>query len=225
MAPLQLCFLEIFNLVGTFWSYAISKQAERNENWRLAGTRAPERGAVLAAPATCRPPIPPAYGRFGASAVDLHLRGPSAPSVSRAPRPYSRTSRPRPRATRQYTPARVLRMRMATWPRPRPRGVLHSLVSRSLSSAVKGTNRNASPFLLCALPVSPSWPLPRALLWPSSCPLSSSSCPPGAPQHRDVAACPGWPELHREDRQQRRSCRLSAAGARRPHLSPVQAPK
>jgi hypothetical protein len=92
-------------------------------------------------------------------------------------------------------------------------------VSCSLSSAVNRTNRNASPFLLCASPVSPSFPLPRALLSPSSRPLSSSSCPPGAPQHRDVVACLGWPELHREDRQQRCSCRSSAAGARRPRLS------
>jgi hypothetical protein len=31
IAPLQLLFLEIFNLIGTFWSYAISKQAKWNE--------------------------------------------------------------------------------------------------------------------------------------------------------------------------------------------------
>jgi hypothetical protein len=157
-----------------------------------------------------RHPFAPAYrGPRRLRCGPRTCHGPSAPSVSRAP----------------CTPARTPRMRMATWSRPRPRGALHSLVSRSLCSAVKGTNRNASSFLLCAPPVSPSLPLSCALLRPSSCPLSSSSCPPGAPQHRDVAACPSWPELHREDRQQRCSCRSSAAGARRPCHSPIQAPK
>jgi hypothetical protein len=93
---------------------------------------------------------------------------PSHPSHVRRAHTAGRAGRDH--APRASTPPRVPRMRMSTWPRPRPRGALHSLVSRSLSSAVKGTNRNALPFLLCALPVSPLWPLPRALLRPSSCP-------------------------------------------------------
>jgi hypothetical protein len=151
-------------------------------------------------------------------------RGPSAPSVSRAPRPYSRTSRPRPRATHQYTPARAAHAdghlaasqasRHPTLPR-----VAQFVVRRQRNEPQRVT---VSPLCTGGLAIVAT---AAALLRPSSCPLSSSSCPPRAPQHRDVAACPGWPELHREDRQQRCSCRPSAAGARRPHLSPVQAPK
>jgi hypothetical protein len=37
IAPLQLCFLEIFEFVDDFWSFAISKRPKRNKTW--AGRR------------------------------------------------------------------------------------------------------------------------------------------------------------------------------------------
>jgi hypothetical protein len=48
IAPLQLSFLEIFNLVGTFWSYAISKQAKWNK-------KRPERRRRRTASRACEP--------------------------------------------------------------------------------------------------------------------------------------------------------------------------
>jgi hypothetical protein len=61
IAPLQLSYLEIFNLVGTFWSYAISKQAKWNENGRSADVAALRRARV--SPCATRPPhLSPAYG-------------------------------------------------------------------------------------------------------------------------------------------------------------------
>jgi hypothetical protein len=80
IAPLQLLFLENFDLVVTFGRYAISKQGK----WNRAGPvsrphRTLARPRATASCVTRRPRVPPAYGRFGASAVD-HMRcGPSAP--------------------------------------------------------------------------------------------------------------------------------------------------
>jgi hypothetical protein len=77
IAPLQLCFLEIFDLVVTFGSYAISKQGK----WKRAGpvSALSRRPRATASHATRHPRVPPAYGRFGASAVDLTRCGPSTP--------------------------------------------------------------------------------------------------------------------------------------------------
>jgi hypothetical protein len=61
---------------------------------------------VVAGCATRRPPIPPAYGRFGASAVDLHLRGPSASPLGLCAAPKHPTAgHAQQRAVPQHTRA------------------------------------------------------------------------------------------------------------------------
>jgi hypothetical protein len=108
IAPLQLSFLEIFNLVGTFWSYAISKQAKWNEKRperRNARPRSASRGhpALAFAPGpytvtvagprararTVPRPCGPAHLDTGQ--VAIAREPPSAPPVTRAGR---RTSKP-----------------------------------------------------------------------------------------------------------------------------------
>jgi hypothetical protein len=95
MAPLQLCFWEIFNLVGTFWSFAISKQGK----WNRAGSRRHRVPRVVRA----------FLQRTDASAPPrwtcTSVGAPPDPRPA-APRPFAhQTSRPRGRPRHAPAPA------------------------------------------------------------------------------------------------------------------------
>jgi hypothetical protein len=106
IAPLQLSFLENFNLVGTFWSYAILKQAKWNEKrpeHRNARPRSASRGhpalafapgpytVIVAGPRARTVPRPCGPAHLDTGQVAIAREPPSAPPVTRAGR---RTSKP-----------------------------------------------------------------------------------------------------------------------------------
>jgi hypothetical protein len=125
IAPLQLCFWEIFHLVDDFWSFAISKRAKRNKielgDVVLAlqsATRVP------AASATWRGRVAPAYGPVGDSAVDRpcldRSASPSAPYT--APREKGRqvvAMRSDTRRVHRRRPLPPPCRRLYNWPRRR----------------------------------------------------------------------------------------------------------
>jgi hypothetical protein len=101
IAPLQLCFWEIFNLVDDFWSFAISKTVKRNRNGRRHRAAAPAR--VRGSAPTWRPSPGPAYGwprrlRCGPSRDRGALRRPGPlwmPRPGSGPRRGKAPTRPR----------------------------------------------------------------------------------------------------------------------------------
>jgi hypothetical protein len=123
--------------------------------------------------ATCRPRVPPAYGRIGASAVDLHLRGraarPQAPCTASIRAPDQQAAGPTaPRASTDHVALRITRMQWPAGSRPRrtPRPQLR-LERRRLG---KHSPSRLLPFFLPTRHRVPAPPLSIAALLSSQLP-------------------------------------------------------
>jgi hypothetical protein len=135
MAPLQLCFLEIFKFVGNFWSFVISKAGPRNKNGRRRRAAAPTH-------ACARPRHRAHVASARCSGVRMHesLRcGPARASTApRLPPRYApRPGRPRGLAAGPAGHASChARPQQASWPR-------HALWPAAASAASWDTRASA----------------------------------------------------------------------------------
>jgi hypothetical protein len=225
MSPLQLCFLEIFNLVGTFWSYTISKQAKWNEKRSEHALDFQSRaGHVPCTP--CSGVRTPRRIRGGLACV-WGLRRP----VDRAPRPAKPQSGP------TCAVRHAVRGAVNTILPPRPRVALQSrqlvqlalevlLAAKSqaplpLSQAGPSRRRAVHSAVPCCAAVEPAAPHPTSAGRPSSLPplvpyssLDASAPPPG----RQDAPVPD------QERSSGRS-RASTPPAPFDHISPPSKPQ